>query len=144
MAHYLLEHVADHRRTLGEMARVLRPGGLLVLTFPNPSAPEAVMTRATPLGFHRAFKWIVQGTKDVEKHVFPTVFSFRTVRNVETTLRENGCGAVRTGYLSETYYRFRRWLVPGYLALVYSRALDLLHVRFLKSSVVICACKDRS
>jgi len=37
----VLEHVRDPRRTLGEIARILRPGGLLVLSLPNPDCLEA-------------------------------------------------------------------------------------------------------
>jgi len=37
----VLEHVRDPRRTLEEIARILRPQGLLVLNLPNPDCLEA-------------------------------------------------------------------------------------------------------
>lgn len=37
-----IEHVADPRRALGELARVLRPGGRLFLTTPNYAGPMGV------------------------------------------------------------------------------------------------------
>jgi len=37
----VLEHVPDPRRTLGEISRILRPSGLLVLSLPNPDCLEA-------------------------------------------------------------------------------------------------------
>jgi len=37
----VLEHVRDPRRTLGEIARISRPEGLLVLSLPNPDCLEA-------------------------------------------------------------------------------------------------------
>lgn len=37
----VLEHVHEPRRTLAELARLLRPGGVLVLSLPNPDSLEA-------------------------------------------------------------------------------------------------------
>ena len=34
MCNHVLEHVRDYRMALGELYRVLRPGGLLVISFP--------------------------------------------------------------------------------------------------------------
>jgi SAM-dependent methyltransferase len=34
-SHHVLEHVADYRQALGEMHRVLRPGGVMVHLFPS-------------------------------------------------------------------------------------------------------------
>lgn len=51
-AHYVLEHVRSIRGASQELYRVLAPGGLLVVTVPNVSAPEFVLARHTPLWFH--------------------------------------------------------------------------------------------
>jgi SAM-dependent methyltransferase len=37
----VLEHVYEPRRTLAELARLLRPGGVLVMSLPNPDSLEA-------------------------------------------------------------------------------------------------------
>jgi ubiquinone/menaquinone biosynthesis C-methylase UbiE len=141
MAFYLLEHVVDYKRTLSEMTRVLKPGGLMMLIFPNPYSPDALITRFTPHWFHVLFKSKIQKTKNARKHTFPTVFSFGSVDHVRAALLSNGCKDVQVVYLSETYYRFRHWSALGYLVLAYSKFLDLLNLNVLKSSVVLCAYK---
>jgi SAM-dependent methyltransferase len=52
-SNYLLEHVPDLRATAREMHRVLRPGGAYVISVPNPTAPEFLFARFTPLWLHR-------------------------------------------------------------------------------------------
>lgn len=47
----VLEHVHDPRRTLADLARLLRPGGLLVLSLPNPDSLEARFLREHWLGW---------------------------------------------------------------------------------------------
>jgi SAM-dependent methyltransferase len=37
----VLEHVHEPRQVLGELARIMRPGGLLVMSLPNPDSLEA-------------------------------------------------------------------------------------------------------
>jgi hypothetical protein len=49
---------------MAEMARVLRPGGLLLLGFPQRDSLKGLITRATPIGVHRAYyRWVV-GKRD--------------------------------------------------------------------------------
>ncbi len=41
MAHHVLEHIDDHRRAIGEVFRLLKPGGFAILSVPlNPSRAE--------------------------------------------------------------------------------------------------------
>lgn len=47
----VLEHVHDPRHTLADLARLLRPGGLLVLSLPNPDSLEARLLREHWLGW---------------------------------------------------------------------------------------------
>lgn len=49
----VLEHVADVRATLSEVARILKPGGLLAFSVPNPASLEARLFGANWLGWER-------------------------------------------------------------------------------------------
>ena len=53
---YVLEHVSDVERAVGEMARVLQPGALAVLTVSNPRAPEFRVAARSPDWLHRVFQ----------------------------------------------------------------------------------------
>lgn len=49
----VLEHVTDPKQTLAEIARILRPGGLLVTSLPNPTSFEARLFGGSWLGWER-------------------------------------------------------------------------------------------
>lgn len=49
----VLEHVADVRATLQEAARILKPGGLLVFSVPNPASMEARLFGGSWVGWER-------------------------------------------------------------------------------------------
>lgn len=49
----VLEHVPDPRMTLTEVARVLKPEGLLALSLPNPTCPEAKIFGDSWIGWDR-------------------------------------------------------------------------------------------
>ena len=73
----VIEHLDDPRPALNEMRRCLGPGGILVLGFPNRSSLKGLVTRATPIGVHRAwYRRVVSKPDRGEGHhdAFPTVF----------------------------------------------------------------------
>jgi SAM-dependent methyltransferase len=60
----VIEHLDRPEAAIAEMARALVPGGLMLLGFPERNSLKGLITRATPVGVHRAFyRWVV-GKRD--------------------------------------------------------------------------------
>ena len=79
-ANYVLEHVDDIESTIREIARILRPGGLAVVTVPNPRTPEFIVAAHTPQCFHRLF----------QPRAFKTVYAYRSVSHLQRFLELAG------------------------------------------------------
>lgn len=59
----VLEYVPDKQRAVEELARVLRPGGLAVVSLPNVRAPYVMWRRAVAYPLVRLFKRRFQGSR---------------------------------------------------------------------------------
>jgi len=55
-SNFVLEHVVDPTAASEEMARLLKPGGQLIISCSNPRAPEFRLAAATPTSFHQFFR----------------------------------------------------------------------------------------
>lgn len=138
---YLLEHVRDSEKTLKAMSRLVAKQGILAIILPNPNAPESIVTKWTPYWFHVFFKRVIQNYENVEENTFPTCYSFNTLNNVENQLKIYGFNEVKTAYIPETYYRFRRRQILGKMSITYTKILSLLRLDRFQSSAVIIARK---
>jgi 2-polyprenyl-3-methyl-5-hydroxy-6-metoxy-1,4-benzoquinol methylase len=107
----VLEHVADDRQALTEIARTLKPGGTLVLTVPNRLAPLPLVER---LGLES-----VHDRPGPERHIRPGYeaselsallaqagFDIETVAGIGGTLYRASTGLVSLAHLA--YRRARR------------------------------------
>jgi SAM-dependent methyltransferase len=61
----VLEHVQYPERALGNFARALSDGGLLLLAMPNADSVKGMVTKYTPLWFHRWFYRNIYGLEHV-------------------------------------------------------------------------------
>lgn len=99
-ANYVLEHVPDVSRAAGEIARVLRPGGVFVTSFPNPRAIEFRIAAATPLAFHR----MVRG-----QEAWPVHYDYGTIPGLVQRLETAGLETVaveRFAFVEGYVHRF--------------------------------------
>ena len=131
-ANWVLEHVDDVRSAIREVARILRPGGLVVVTRPNPRAPEFRFAALAPEGIHKAFK----------PDGFETHYAYGSVSRIRDYLEGSGmrierylCAPVVGAYLS----RLPWWV--SWLGRAYDHLVVRLAVVPLCGAVVLVARK---
>ena len=84
----VVEHLDDPDRAFAEFARVLKPGGALVVLTPNKYDYVSLIARITPFWFHQ---WIVSRIQDRKAvDVFPTRFRGNTRPRMRLMLERSG------------------------------------------------------
>ncbi len=83
----VLEHIADPARVMGEIARVLKPGGRFLAKTPNRRHYMPLISRMTPTSFHR---WVNRLRGRDESDTFRTCYRMNTPRHVEHYARSSG------------------------------------------------------
>lgn len=101
-ANYVFEHIFHLEESIEELRRVLKPDGLLVLSVPNPSAPEFLLSARTPLWFHA----LVRG-----KRAWEPEYAFRTPRELMQVFERHGFSTISVRQFAHTYSYARRF--PG-------------------------------
>lgn len=104
IANYLLEHVVDLKKASLEISRILKKDALLILSVPNPEAPEFRIAKQTPLWFHQLFR----GNKD-EQEAYHTYYAFSSIQQLIEVFEEAGFCQQEVVYyplVSAYLYRF--------------------------------------
>ena len=73
---YVLEHVPAPLKALDNMARALKPGGLMVIAVPSVSSFKGMVTKFSPHWFHVLFYRRVLGSRDAGKPGHPPFPTF--------------------------------------------------------------------
>jgi SAM-dependent methyltransferase len=128
LANYVFEHVHDLPAAAGEVRRVLRPGGRVVMSVPNPSAPQMRIAAITPLWFHRLVR---------RGDAWHTVYAFRTPDDLAAVFERAGfrCRGVYR-YSNMTFYLNWFWLTYV-IGRWYDRAVMRLGLKSLMSDACI-------
>ena len=84
---YVLEHVSDPTRFLGEMHRILKLGGRFLFLTPNKKHYVALGARFTPQKFHL---WFNRKRGREEADTFPTLYKLNSRRDIRRCFKEAG------------------------------------------------------
>lgn len=100
------EHVAEPRRLLDALGRLVLPGGFVVIYTINRWSPVPLVTAATPFAWHHPAKRMLWRTE--AKDTFPTTYKMNTRRELTKLLDASGFEETAFWYLDDcrSFQRF--------------------------------------
>lgn len=131
-ANYVLEHVADIEAAAREIKRILKPGGLFVVSTPNPVAPEFILSRFTPLWFHQ----LIRGSK-TEHRAFQTVYAYKNIHELCESFTKAGFRVASVKFFPGTETYLFRFPIIRYLSRFYDRLVHWSGIGFLHGNVCV-------
>jgi ubiquinone/menaquinone biosynthesis C-methylase UbiE len=92
-ANMVVEHLGDPETQFREIARALRPGGILIVHTPNANSYPVILSRATPEAVKGTLIRLLDSRK--AEDVFPTHYRANTDRALEAVAARAGLRVVR-------------------------------------------------
>jgi len=103
------EHVVDPDRTVGKIAALTKPGGLVVVYTPNKWSPMSLVAAALPFRLHHPLKRLVWDGE--ARDTFPTAYKLNTHKALQHHLGRNGFEEVLFRYLDDCRFSSAyRWV----------------------------------
>jgi SAM-dependent methyltransferase len=136
----VVEHLDDPGRAFREWARVLRPGGKVIVCTPNKYDYVSLIAALTPYRFHRALVSHIFGVP--EDDVFPTRYRANSVRSLRRQLEAAGFRQIEFETIGHypAYLFFSPLLFR--LGVAYERITSWRIFRSLRGSL-LCAFEKR-
>jgi SAM-dependent methyltransferase len=119
------EHVTDPPAVVAALARLVRPGGRVIVYTVNLISPITLVSRFTPFGAHHPVKELLWGGE--EKDTFPTAYKMNTRRELRRLFARGGFRESEFADVDDccTLYRFPRAHAAELLAWRAFRAVGL-------------------
>ena len=136
---FVLEHLADPPAALREFARVLRPGGVVVMTTVNSLNPAMWSVRLVPAWLRTLVRSASFG-QEVGKNA-PTFYRANTEEQIRSLAEAQGLTDARALYFPTFvwYWRFATPLLAGFTWI--NRVLDQLRLTRLYGGILVTARK---
>jgi SAM-dependent methyltransferase len=97
---YVLEHVEDPAAAFREIARVLKPGGRIVILTPNRNSYLSLAARLTPQPFHILMGQFRYG-RGHEADMYPTYYRCNTSRQLKRQATAAGLGLAALHFVTD-------------------------------------------
>jgi hypothetical protein len=126
-ARMVIEHVQKPALFLESLARLVRPGGYVVLYTVDLRSAVTWISRLVPFALHHPLKKLLWGTEDSD--TFPTVYKMNTREDLRRLLADAGFDEVEFQYLDDCRI-FGRYRALYFLELLFWRTLKKMHLRY--------------
>lgn len=136
-ANYVLEHVADLDKAAKEINRVLKPKGLVILSLPNSSAPEFILSKYTPTWFHQFVKGKGEGKKAFAAH-----YAYKSIKDLISIFKNNNFTVLEEKYYPFSYGYLYKFPIISYLSKIYDRLVDYFKIKFLMGNICLVMIKE--
>lgn len=121
------EHVTHPMQMAGSLARLIRPGGRVVIYTVNKWSPVSLIAAVTPLSFHHAVKHLLWNTE--EKDTFPTAYLMNTRKTLDHVFQTAGFREESFRYLDDAR-SFQQFKLSNILELAAWRLFKAFGLRY--------------
>jgi len=130
-ANFVLEHVALPDMATKEMARILKPGGEIVLSLSNPRALEFRLAKATPTWFHQLFREVGHD------EAYPIKYAYKNINNFILLMTLAGFELKEEKYFPATYSYLHRYPIINRLSRGYDKLIETKNLKSLMGHTVL-------
>lgn len=135
MSWTVLEHIDDPNACFNELARVCKPGGLMIHATPNLMHYANFFIKVTPYWFH---KWFIHTVMGQREDPYPTLYKVNTPHKLKKMLRVNGFIPLEIRLIDNGPV-YLSWFSPVYaLGLLYHYIVNRINVLSYFRAFMIC------
>lgn len=113
-ANFVFEHISDINNAASEIFRILTTSGRLIVSLPNPAAPEFLLNKIVPLCFRRII---------VGRRAWKTYYAYDNITNFQKIFEKAGLKTIKTYYYPAVYSYLNEYPIVNKTAELYDQFL---------------------